>query len=169
MKVLLNKWDSFSEKQRQNIKGTSFVGIGATIILAIMISMAPKQEDNLLKSSKTEQENTSKYQLPDNLSSVEDKWLLESRNEIDELQKENKRKKQEFDRVNKRLVNLTEKLDSIIENNETDELRNRIEELIDIQNNLSTSLKEKAEQEVNIVQENNWPKAHQNNTTINNV
>jgi len=110
-----DKWTALTGKQKQNAKGISFVVLTAAAIVFIISSVSSKSEKNIIREEKRVQEAKVRYEMPKDIAAVEDTWLMESKEEISALRKENKEKKMELKDLNNRFDDLAMKLDSFVE------------------------------------------------------
>lgn len=117
------KWDTFDEKKKQNIKGFVILAIGSILIFSALVALKPDNED---KGIRPEEPN---YQISEEKAKVEDVWLVESEQKISDISQELKNEVSKNQKLNKKLEELESKLDDFIESDETQYLRDEIEEL----------------------------------------
>lgn len=161
-KKIKDIWVGLNEKNKQNIKGAGVLLAGLAIMLSLVTILAPKNQENLLQA-KRDNEERGKYKLPENISSIEDKWLVDSRQEIEDLQRANKQKESKLLQLNDKIQAIQLKLDSYIEGDDTEILRNKLEELENNQNKYSEKIRKEHNQETQYLAKHSDPKVRTQN------
>jgi|SaaInlStandDraft_5_1057022.scaffolds.fasta_scaffold40488_1 conjugal transfer pilus assembly protein TraB len=127
-------WDHLSEKDRQNLKGVGLVGVGLVVMLILVTFVSPKNQQSLLQATKEK----TRYKLPKNISSIEDKWLIESRQEIEEIQKQLALKEVKINKMSKQFDKVQAAIDSYMHGEEDKEsLQKQIQAIEEKQNALT--------------------------------
>lgn len=130
-------WENLTEKDRQNLKGVGLVGLGLIVMLSLVSVVSPKNQQSPLQIAKENEEKT-RYKLPENISSVEDRWLIESRQEIDEIKKKLDAKDVQVSKLLKNLDDMQAVMDAYMEGEgDKESLQRKIKEIEAKQNALT--------------------------------
>lgn len=128
---IMSRWSSLTGKQKQNFKGITFVCITALTIVFIIASVSSKQEKKIIRQQERAKQFKKRYEMPKEIVAVEDTWLMESKEEITSLRKENKEKTRELKELNNKFEDLAEKLENFIDGDgsEIEDLYKKVESL----------------------------------------